>query len=45
MREKSNIKRKGERIVEDWIWKERNMRWLKKIAKERKQHMDRIQKI
>lgn len=36
MREKSNIKRKEERIVEDWTWKERNMRWLKKIAKERK---------
>lgn len=34
MRKKSNLKGRRERIVEDWTWKERRMRWkLEEIAR------------
>lgn len=34
MRNKKNLKGRKEKIMEDWTWKERKMRWrLKEIAK------------
>lgn len=34
MRNKKNLKGRKEKIMEDWIWKERKMRWrLEEIAK------------
>lgn len=34
MRNKKNLKGRKEKIMEDWTWKERKMRWrLEEIAK------------
>lgn len=43
MRKKGNLKGRGEKILEDWTWKERKMRWnLERIAEKEERKGNKV---